>query len=499
MAASYRPTNAVTCVPFSLNAFQKLVGDHSGAAEVARLNTQGAYLSGYLTSLNAGSLVVESHYVDRHYLEEYSAYYSKSLVQRPSTCARVHVFSGEVTDDTLRALVAKSASADPGEAERVRAELEEQYLGYIVVRPVASVPFGRTVLRPLRDEPDRQFHTLSLYSVHLLGFKLELKGLAFQQQDRAVAACATVAAWTALQRVRRREGFRCPSPHAITEAAVRHGTELRPYPSQGLSIVQISEALRRFGFPPDYISASDNPGLFVVLLNAYLRSGIPVVLALRYPAASVGHAVTVVGYRKTTGPGLRLDQAPEVRLVNSTQSQIYLHDDRLGPYARATIDTDGTPAPTLRIEFPDGAVDESVVECALVPLYPKLRSNARELWLRAVELLPTMQHELLQTGEELGFELFFERSGTYMRKLHSLQPDSDRLFRFLSTAALSRYVGVVRWYVNGEPVLDSLWDTTDTMREETLGAEHLIGLVAWRPEDHALADEFAKVLGIAAG
>ena len=104
-----------------------------------------------------------------------------------------------------------------------RNSLRSSYLGYVVVRPQPSVPIGRTVLRPEGASPaTMNAWVQSRYGAHVMGMSLKVEGLAFQQQDRAVGACATTAVWTALQQTCKRESDRPPTPSAITQGAWTH-------------------------------------------------------------------------------------------------------------------------------------------------------------------------------------------------------------------------------------------------------------------------------------
>ena len=51
------------------------------------------YLCAYLDALEVRSLVLESHYVDRHFLADFSAYYSRSFNAPPPFCKRLSLFT----------------------------------------------------------------------------------------------------------------------------------------------------------------------------------------------------------------------------------------------------------------------------------------------------------------------------------------------------------------------------------------------------------------------
>lgn len=487
-----RPLNAVSCVPFSRKSFcdQVLAGSN---ATHGSTNTQTEYLAGYLFELKAQTLVIEQHYIDRHFIEEHSLYYSRCLNPRTNACIRIHAFSNQFDDKHLDKWLHRAAN---GESQQVELDLEKQYLGFVVVRPLPSVPIGRTVLVHFGDKPTRHFPPIVDYDVHFLGLELTVRGLAFQQQDRAVAACATTSIWTALNSVGRRDGMRVPTPSTITESAVRFFTPFgRAFPSHGLSVEQICEGIRGTGFAPEIFKVSGKPDLFSTFLHSYVRSRIPVILAIQNSLG--GHAVTVVGYRQSPSPSIPLNGESLARR-NLGFDQIYIHDDRLGPYARAKlkkIKSKTRQELELSITLPSGQTEISRVLQAVAPLYPKLRGSANELYQAAHQFFPVIQKLTKKPNEELGLEFFFERSGTYLRSLFDLGVQSARLIPFLKSIALSRYVGVVRWYLDDIPIVDMVWDTTDTLREESKWDEHLLATIALDSRFTSEIDSLGKLIG----
>jgi hypothetical protein len=163
----------------------------SGAAPGAPPADQVRYLEKYLSSSSTGarSIIVEHPYVDRHWLEEYSGYYATMLRPPPSKATRLHFLRSEVADADLIRLVHRACE---GDREAVESELSDAYLGFSVIRPLASALVGRTVLRPYGDEPLRCFAAGMLeHRVHLAGLRIEFSGLPFQQQDQGAGARAS--------------------------------------------------------------------------------------------------------------------------------------------------------------------------------------------------------------------------------------------------------------------------------------------------------------------
>jgi hypothetical protein len=298
------------------------------------------YLHDYLHVLGARSFAVERHYIDRHFLEEYTQYYARSFVPPVQHCERLHFFSS--SREELETLLGSCIAVDRHEAQQA---LQAQYLGFVVKRPLTSAPIGRSVLAPYPEHDTRHYEAVRPYRVHLLTFDLRIKGLAYQQQDRGAAVCASTALWSALQRVAYVSGNRTPTPAAVTRAANS------PFPaSSGLDLRQMATALATLGYSADHFAPQDNRALFRAKVVACLRSALPVVLLIRRKVKStagevtLGHAVTATGYKGplaiTDVPLLREGVDP-LQMRGGGLSVTYVHDDNLGSHAHYEF-LDGT-------------------------------------------------------------------------------------------------------------------------------------------------------------
>ena len=78
-------------------------------------------------------------------------------------------------------------------------------------------------------------------------------------------------------------------------AATRHLLSDRPLPAvAGLDLSQTLAAIRESGFSPWVLKAEVEHDAFKLALKCCVRSGIPVILQLRYDGDPALHAVTVV-------------------------------------------------------------------------------------------------------------------------------------------------------------------------------------------------------------
>ncbi len=257
--------------------------------------TQVTYLGVYLSSLGCKSVVSESHYIDRDYIHDMALFYSRSLRCYPNFCQRLHFFTEDFDLEAWKRMV-----TDTGNYDEKTQFLQKAYLGYCVVRPLPGSPIGRTVLvtfGPTTPTDTRSFDAVRDYDVHLGGFKLTIRGLAFQQQDQGVSACATTALWSSLNKVAQLEALAIPTPAEITQAASRYLlAEGRALPSEGLNINQICEAIRGSGLQP-LVSRSVSFDQDCAQLHGYIRSGLAPVLAIQPVQGGSAHAVCAVGLK----------------------------------------------------------------------------------------------------------------------------------------------------------------------------------------------------------
>lgn len=471
----------VRCVQFSKEALQTEIRRASFAVDRTE-PTQVRYLGSYLShpEANARTILVETPYVDRHYLEEYAHYYATTLRPPPPKATRLHFFSTVLTDDDFANFVTQAAEEDFGD---VCKELSTHYLGFAVIRPLPDAPVGRTVLATFQAI-DRCF-TLPPhpYRVHLCGLKLSVCGVPFQQQEQAVGACATTAVWTALAQVMRHDGGRAPTPFAVTEAATRNWLSDRIFPAaSGLKKEQILEAIRQFGYAPLFFEPRLKTELFTLAIKCYLRSGIPVILKIQYDRDDEAHAVTVVGFREDDSLiEYREEGWTSFSLNSRGLCRLYIHDDRLGPYARAEWRV--CEKGFVRLKFiPEEAgydefCQEAIVEAAMVPLYPKIRLSAQDLVGFAGELLP-MFRMIVGPGsrDRLNIDLRFCLAGECLELLYKSQIPSDRFAAFVRQAVLSRYVGLITYSVDDQKVAFIICDSTD-MRREAPAAAPLLAII----------------------
>jgi hypothetical protein len=242
---------------------------------------------------------------------------------------------------------------------------------------------------------------------------------------------------------------------------------------------------------PELISAAPMPEIFMVALHTYLLSGIPVVLGLKSKDGD-GHAVTAAGFMSGTEPDPLLETTVKVR--SQFIKKLYVHDDRLGPYARAELlVTPGTRrCPQMlmvKIDWPNRDPEMWRIVSAVAPLYPKMRLPVRSLIQLAEIMASTIERIVQGRANELNVEFAFERSGEYLARLAGRIDGAGA--KFLRKVVFSRWCAVIRWHLADKRIVEFVFDTTDILRDEaTLGRELLSAVVCLEP---TLAPDFRQL------
>lgn len=471
--------------------------------------TQISYLRCYLGDLQAAVVIEEPNYFDRDYLAEFSAFYSLASQGYPNVCRRLHFFSDAgINRKTIRAAA--------GGNIRSSRRLQECYLGFVILRPIPAAPLGRTVLRwyperfpdtPRVVEPSRP------YVAHLAGITLEVQGVAWQQQDSAVGACATVGLWSMLHSSAFDDHHAIPTTADITRSAHRRASlGARIFPSNGLNIFQVCEAIKEQDLSPIIIEsdivADGSPVAiskerFASSCAAFIRSGYPVLLIGRLGSSDL-HAICAVGFRscaQSATPPL------SVNLEDAATDYLYIHDDNLGPNVRFRIheqcirasngallmDKNGDPvtgvylqpeSPSPHPSCPTQGYPEFQPQQMVVAVHNNLRTSPDTLHDKGMQQAQAIGY-LLQTllGRSGARNTGVSLSTRFIRLADYLGDELSRVLGNNSTALsnarlalcervspMSLHIGVVRIGMAGAPLADILYDTTDSDRNHPVYA-----------------------------
>jgi hypothetical protein len=457
--------------------------------EVAQ-NRVAGYLFRYLSDLHTRTVLIEEPYTDADYLDDYSAYYCRCHAPFDRHCRRVHFLDIDLTDGRLRAL-------RQGASGRLMRLLQKHYLGFVIARPLPETVVGRTILRTYDpDSGRRDFPATKSYKANLCGCELELKSLAFQEQDTVLAACATVALWSAFHKTAELFQTAIPTPAAITRAASQAVHYGRPIPSSGLELEEMCSAIRHLGLEPEVIDLRSGGMVpFPSLVYGYLAMGLPVILIVEIEAGGVSdlHAVTVAGYsvmkqarRPAEVPGHSF-----VPLLGRRIEKLYAHDDQIGPFARMRLeDSVGCPFP---LRFVTDWVDQQggplpvYPYAVIVPVYNKIRLRYVDV-LRWLSRFDDLASEVMPVPEHREWDLHLLLSNEYKKQVRADGTRPAGLRESILAAHHPRFWWRAVLRLSGKPLVELLFDATGIARSLPLTG------VVWLSEGFAqkLEQEMAK-------
>jgi hypothetical protein len=373
--------------PFTAEKFFSALAASPCTEYEAARGDASRYLVGYLDHLGARTIVTELDYVDADYLDDYSNFYAKSFESISNHCRRLHFFITEIKDDLEFLGYVR--------AEREAEALQKSYLGFVVARPLPTpAVIGRTALATYpSDGGRRNYPTLRQYHVNLFGIGLSVNSLAFQVQDTSLAACATVALWSCFQKTQDIFKSLSPTPVAITRAANRYLLSARPFPSRGLQVHQICNAIAAVGLDPEVYPVSATLPLSS-LIYSYLRLGLPVLLVVSIGPVEENnlHAITLTGYslkddEQLTSEGGAVEKTLP-KMIGARINEFYGHDDQKGPFCRLRMESADGPQGIIKIKD-TGWGKDLLPQTVIVPVYPKIRTGFRDV-LNYLPLVSTL-------------------------------------------------------------------------------------------------------------
>ena len=447
----------------SANLFRALSNERCDVESVAaqRLPT---YLLEYLTKIKARSIVVEHKYTDGDYLEDYAAYYVRCHEPYDRLCKRLHFFSCDIAEEDLRRACLGQLSEAEGRS------FCDAYLGFVVARPLPNAIIGRSLLATYPPRPnDREYPAVRKYYAHLFGVELTIHSLPYQEQDSVLAACATVALWSAFHMTAHLFQSIAPRPAEITRMAVSGGHYGRSVPSHGLQIEEMCLAVSRFGLEPELIDLDSKNVPLHSLAYAYLRMKVPVILVLRIDDQL--HAITLNGY------SLAADRpkyneltsgASSVPMIGARIDAFYGHDDQVGPFAKLQAER-GDKSHPLVFTSPNAWRDKNgkplTLEPAavLIPVYHKIRVTFLEVqeWLWHAHALALLLG--IDPHSEIEWDVFLAQSNDLKAELRESQLQ-DATREAILFEPQPRFVWRATARVLGTSAFELIFDATDMSR-----------------------------------
>lgn len=449
--------------PFSPQSlFEGLSNEHCDSEQVA-LQDRAIYIGGYLSDLNAKTIVVENDYTDGDYLEDYVSYYARCYRDYNRRCKRLHFFDINFDELKLKEWITC------GDKEAI-IEINRHYLGFVVARPLPLAVIGRTVLKTypsILSNRHRCYTAVKEYQANLYGIQLSVASLAFQEQDTVLAACATVALWSAFHITSKLFESTSPRPAEITRSANGVESSSRAIPSHGLDIRQMAHAIRSLNLEPELIPA--RPSLPIVsAAYSYLKMGLPVLLGVKIEGRG-GHAMTLCGYSLNDHKVNQQEVAggePSIPLVGLRVDKFYAHDDQVGPFARLIVKPSASESPVLfEGQWKDkrtGKVLALQPVFLLIPVYNKIRVTYVDIadWIGR---LHSVLGFLLEESSNLEWDIYLTTTNEFKYTIKAdriLKDDFERIV----TRQHPRFIWRATLRGGTVPFMDLLADATDMSR-----------------------------------
>lgn len=221
-----------------------------------------------LEKLGTITVVVENHYVDRVYRDSYYFYYSSKHFNYLRFCKRISIFEGQLKKSFFDCL---------------NSELQERFIGTVVLAPLSGQSVGRTLLNPnYYIHPDKGYVRLTKYDVTVFGKRLEVTAFPYGMQDGETTSCAEMTILNMLDYYSQSYSeYHYLLPSEINKIVTENSYE-RKLPTTGLSYELITKVFCNVGFYPRlYSQRNMTNNKFHHILNYYIESGIPVALGLK--------------------------------------------------------------------------------------------------------------------------------------------------------------------------------------------------------------------------
>lgn len=379
-------------------------------------------------------IIIEWPYYDVEYLSTYYLHYAKKFRNFPKYCYRLHFISQN-----------------------------SEYCGYTVLRPVMyGKKLGKTYIDPTLFVKESTYLMRGKYTVHLNGNEYTVKTFPWMMQDTDITICAHIAMWTVLKYYGNKfVNYMNPSIGDIVENVSENWG--RKTPSIGLTPIQVSEALSRFGFYP--IIRGGNKEKINQLLDetmAYIESGIPVIAM----SESKQHAFSIMGHGKINKERLNDEdyrnkfREPNTNIILHSKliDSVYAMDDNCFPYRRIERTADSSS---------DVSYSLYEISYVVVPLYARMQLEYHEVYSRFIGLVK--YGDMKWNGERV-VRIYITSSNSlkeYYKKQENIQSELKQIILGLNmskfvwcvdTSEISEYKD---GKVSGKVIIDATAGTKD--------------------------------------
>lgn len=407
-------------------------------------------------------LLAETPYVDKVFRNSYYHYYSSKHKINNRDCIKISIFENEIIESDF---------TNPAK----KAGLQNRYRGFVILRPITPFVVGRNAISPKALKENTFLSCYTTVETTANGIKFKVDAFPHSSQDTETISCAETTLWAIMEYFGNKYSDYLPVLPSRIIQVLKEVTSERQLPTNGLTIQQISFALRQFGFG-SIIYSQDSYGIdFKKLLRTYLESGIPLICGIdntHIKGGDIGHAVICVGRDQISDSDI--DALPISDITNASlkdtiaangyivydwgevNKPMIFVDDNYPVYQRAFLDH-----PT--IHYSTRGWQDCTIKHFIVPLYSKIYLEAYQAKNFVFKFL--MQGPVpLITGTEVLIRFFLSSSRSFKDSLslkQSFQTDIRDIIlelpmpKFIWVAELSNKTLMKERKANGLIILDA--------------------------------------------
>jgi hypothetical protein len=386
------------------------------------------------------TFVSENPYIDKVFRDSYYTYFASKHQSMERDCIRISIFEGKLNEEDFFSRDKKDW-------------VQSAYLGFFVIRPTKGKSLGRSLISPKAFKEQNFLTCLVKVNTQLFGIPLEVHAFPHSSQDSHTITCAETTIWAIMEYFGNRYPEYKPTlPSEITKVLSTSYTH-RVYPSEGLTAIQISKALKEFNFGVVMYSyktkAKDQKDLFNTIAT-YVESGIPVILAVG-TENDLGHAVIVCGHEDLNFSDERDVETAledcEPLLINgshifettSIQKRFLFIDDNRPQYRLEHLKKP-------LVNYPDTRFHSGFIKNLIVPLYSKIYLDERKAQALFTQILTNSEFGLGKNfqaaPQKMTRRVFLTSSRSYKKFVFENLSYSDLNKRILLSLSLPKFIWI---------------------------------------------------------
>lgn len=311
------------------------------------------------------SVFIEYPYVDKVYRDSYYTYFSSKHNHYYRDCIRVSFFDNVIKPEDFR-------------LKNKVDYLQKHFLGFLIIRPTFPKIIGRSHLNKRAFKKDNFITCQVKENVLINGLKLDVYGFPHSSQDIESISCAETTLWAMMEYFGNRYADYRPTLPSQILSVLNRNADQRLLPSNGLTVEQISYALKEFGFGAYVYSKEAYKAELTNIIATYIESGIPIVAVIQNESGDVGHAAVIMGHENDTKIDFRKVKARrdfknEIKYIDYTdiKQKYVIQDDNLTPYKLVDLEW-----PVEHYVGVDDSFLDCTIEAVIVPLYKKIYLEA---------------------------------------------------------------------------------------------------------------------------